>query len=578
MPYQALALKYRPRNFDTLVGQEYTVLALKHALEKQRFHHAYLFTGARGIGKTTLSRVVAKSLNCIGLEHNSRYATANPCGKCSVCISIDAGCFIDYIEMDAASNRGVEEMAQLLKQAIYAPSNARFKIYMIDEVHMLTNHAFNSMLKILEEPPSHVKFILATTDPKKIPVTVLSRCLQFNLKQISAQDISTYLKKVLDQEGIEFENPALNLLAQAAQGSMRDALSLTDQAIGYGAGKIVLGAVRNMLGMLDRAYLFHILNVLGERNGFLLLKIADEISSRGLSYNAALRDLSSILHWVTIAQSVPKALNEDLPEREEIMLIASMFSIEEVQIFYQIVVHGRDELSLAPDESAGFSMTLLRMLAFRPESDHDSNGILPLIQDKSTSLPNPETVNTKQLDEKKNEFPLKPTLIHKDLGNIRENSLDITLQHSDDNSSKGSKNCISETSLIAHWNGDWLSLIPKLAVRGAASQLAQQSEFIRFEVSKNQAYFYLRIPCSTLIFAGSVGKLQAALSEHFTYQIVIETEIGPVSNTSVNENLAAQKKRQHMAELVVQKDLFVKSMIHEFGSKIVPKSVVLLEK
>jgi DNA polymerase-3 subunit gamma/tau len=360
MSYQVLARKYRPKSFETLVGQEHVVRALTHALEQQRLHHAYLFTGTRGVGKTTLSRILAKSLNC------EQGVTAHPCGKCDACVAIDAGRFVDYIEMDAASNRGVDEMAQLLEQAVYAPSNARFKVYMIDEVHMLTNHAFNSMLKTLEEPPEHVKFILATTDPQKIPVTVLSRCLQFNLKQMPPGHIVGHLDNILGQEAIEFEAPALRLLAAGAHGSMRDALSLTDQAIAYAAGKVTLEAVQGMLGALDQSYLIRVLDALAAKDAAGLLAIADEMATRSLSYNAALQDLAGLLHRVALAQTVPAAIAEDLPERADILRLAGLFDAEEIQLFYQIAVHGRNDLGLAPDEYAGFSMTLLRMLAFRP--------------------------------------------------------------------------------------------------------------------------------------------------------------------------------------------------------------------
>jgi DNA polymerase III subunit gamma/tau len=373
MSYQVLARKYRPRSFDTLVGQEHVVRALTHALEQQRLHHAYLFTGTRGVGKTTLSRILAKSLNCRGVDGNGSI-TAQPCGVCEACVAIDAGRFVDYIEMDAASNRGVDEMAQLLEQAIYAPSNARFKVYMIDEVHMLTNHAFNSMLKTLEEPPEHVKFILATTDPQKIPVTVLSRCLQFNLKQMPPGHIISHLDNILGQEAIEFETPALRLLAQGAHGSMRDALSLTDQAIAYAAGKVTLEAVQGMLGALDQSYLIRVLDALAVQDGKALLAVADEMATRSLSYNAALQDMATLLHQIALAQTVPAALAEDVPQREDIVRLASQFNPEETQLFYQIAVHGRNELGLAPDEYAGFSMTLLRMLAFRPVATGVANG------------------------------------------------------------------------------------------------------------------------------------------------------------------------------------------------------------
>ncbi|PYD85842.1 DNA polymerase III subunit gamma/tau [Pseudomonas syringae pv. pisi] len=365
MSYQVLARKYRPKNFETLVGQEHVVRALTHALRTERLHHAYLFTGTRGVGKTTLSRILAKSLNCTGPDGQGGI-TAEPCGQCEACRAIDAGRFVDYIEMDAASNRGVDEMAQLLEQAVYAPSNARFKVYMIDEVHMLTNHAFNAMLKTLEEPPPHVKFILATTDPQKIPVTVLSRCLQFNLKQMPPGHIVGHLENILGQEGVSFEQPALRLLAQGAHGSMRDALSLTDQAIAYAAGQVTLDAVQGMLGALDQSYLVRLLDALAGQDGADLMAVADEMASRSLSYNGALQDLGTLLHRIALAQSVPGAVPQDLPELADIMRLAGVFEPQEVQLYYQIAVHGRNEIGLAPDEYAGFTMTLLRMLAFRP--------------------------------------------------------------------------------------------------------------------------------------------------------------------------------------------------------------------
>src|SRR5579864_3569752 len=302
MSYQVLARKWRPRTFETLVGQEHVVKALSNALEQKRLHHAYLFSGTRGVGKTTLARILAKCLNC------ETGITSRPCGKCSACVEIDAGRFIDLIEVDAATNTKVDEMRQLLENAVYTPTRGRFKVYVIDEVHMLSTSAFNAMLKTLEEPPEHVKFILATTDPQKIPVTVLSRCLQFNLKQMPPGHIISHLDDILGQEQIAFETPALRLLAQGAHGSMRDALSLTDQAIAYAAGKVTLEAVQGMLGALDQTYLIRMLDALAAKDGAGLLAVADDMAMRSLSYNAALQDLGTLLHRVALAQSVPAAL------------------------------------------------------------------------------------------------------------------------------------------------------------------------------------------------------------------------------------------------------------------------------
>ncbi|WP_175672934.1 DNA polymerase III subunit gamma/tau [Burkholderia ambifaria] len=360
MTYQVLARKWRPKDFASLVGQEHVVRALTHALDGGRLHHAYLFTGTRGVGKTTLSRIFAKALNC------ETGVTSQPCGVCRACREIDEGRFVDYVEMDAASNRGVDEMAALLERAVYAPVDARFKVYMIDEVHMLTNHAFNAMLKTLEEPPPHVKFILATTDPQKIPVTVLSRCLQFNLKQMPAGHIVSHLERILGEEQISFEQQALRLLARAAQGSMRDALSLTDQAIAYSANEVTESAVSGMLGALDQTYMVRLLDALAAGNGPEILAIADEMSLRSLSFSTALQDLASLLHRIAWAQFAPGSVLEEWPDAADLRRFADALSPEQVQLFYQIATVGRAELGLAPDEYAGFTMTLLRMLAFEP--------------------------------------------------------------------------------------------------------------------------------------------------------------------------------------------------------------------
>ncbi len=357
MSYLVLARKWRPRTFETLVGQDHVVRALSHALTTQRLHHAWLFTGTRGVGKTTLSRILAKALNC------EKGITATPCGVCRACTEIDEGRFVDYLELDAASNRGVDEMTQLLEQAVYSPGSGRFKVYMIDEVHMLTGHAFNAMLKTLEEPPPHVKFILATTDPQKIPVTVLSRCLQFNLKQMSGEAIVEHLDQVLGQEQIPFEVPALRLLGQAASGSMRDALSLTDQAIAYSAGNLTEESVRGMLGTIDQRHLVRLLEALAAGQGPVVMEIADDLALRGLSYRSALGDLAIMLSRIAIVQRVPQANDATDPLAQDIARLAQTLHPDAVQLFYTVAVHSRSELAIAPDEYAGFVMACLRMLS-----------------------------------------------------------------------------------------------------------------------------------------------------------------------------------------------------------------------
>ncbi len=633
MSYQVLARKYRPKSFQTLVGQEHVVRALTHALEQQRLHHAYLFTGTRGVGKTTLSRILAKSLNCeLGI-------TANPCGKCDACVAIDAGRFVDYIEMDAASNRGVDEMAQLLEQAVYAPSNARFKVYMIDEVHMLTNHAFNSMLKTLEEPPSHVKFILATTDPQKIPVTVLSRCLQFNLKQMPLPSIVGHLDNILGQEQISFELPALRLLAQGAQGSMRDALSLTDQAIAYAAGQVTLEAVQGMLGALDQSYLIKILDALAQQDGHALLEVADQIQTRSLSYKAALQDLATLLHQLSIAQLVPGAIAEDIPERAEILRLAASFDAEQIQLFYQIAVHGRNELALAPDEYAGFSMTLLRMLAFRPVTA-DSVSLLDAgqtgtkVSTTRASVPTALKPGPNRVEQPVAAAPARiaePALPRVQMevthsappvGTAKKSPAMAALEALNDRRGRGrpepadasgqnfsvtpanSASAEKKTELNpdltdpavdifkklpepssqidvqgvwlvsgSEWNGDWPQLAANLPLRGVAQQLAQQSELVSCEVSTHVITLGLRVPLETLLASGSAEKLAGALSENFTVPVKLQTEIGAVRATAHAASLVERAARQDAAEVAIKSDQIVQGLMREFGATIVPGSV-----
>jgi DNA polymerase III subunit gamma/tau len=618
MSYQVLARKYRPRNFDTLVGQEHVVRALTHALEHKRLHHAYLFTGTRGVGKTTLSRILAKALNCIGSD-GAGDITASPCGVCEACVAIDAGRFVDYIEMDAASNRGVDEMTQLLEQAVYAPSNARFKVYMIDEVHMLTNQAFNSMLKTLEEPPEHVKFILATTDPQKIPVTVLSRCLQFNLKQMPPGHIVSHLENILGQEQITFEVSALRLLAQGAQGSMRDGLSLTDQAIAYAAGKVTLEAVQGMLGTLDQGYLISLLDALAAQDGARLLAVADDMAARSLSYSAALQDLATLFNRIAIAQSVPQAIPEDLPEREEILRLSAQFSPEDVQLFYQIAAHGRHELGLAPDEYAGFTMTLLRMLAFTPlwsdgkSAPQQTSSIAPATSiKKAEAAASVVSASTNKISSTASgaspstatEKPVSPAMAAlaaarspkannattsartAPAASEKPQAAAENTTSSTDTAQKKTENSapaeilvsaapakINTTNLFSNWDGSWPTLVRALSVRGVAQQLASQSELLACEPEGNVVMMRLRVPVDTLLSAGSADKLSAALTEYLGKTIKLVTEIGTVAHTAHAQVVAEQATRQQEAEDAMHNDPFVQTLIKEFGGTIVPGSI-----
>ena len=369
MSYLVLARKYRPRNFAEMVGQEHVVQALGNALTQQRLHHAYLFTGTRGVGKTTVSRIFAKSVNCTGPDGKGEI-TATPCGVCPACTEIDSGRFPDYIELDAASNRGVDEVQSLLEQAVYKPVQGRFKVFMIDEVHMLTNTAFNAMLKTLEEPPEYLKFVLATTDPQKVPVTVLSRCLQFNLRPMAPETVFEHLTQVLAKESIPAEPQALKLLSRAARGSMRDALSLTDQAIAFGCGQLQEAAVRQMLGSVDRGYVFRLIGALSQGDGRTVVETVDALRHNGISAASTLEEMASVLQRMAVLQAVPDmaaATDATDPDAVQMLELAQAMPADETQLLYSICLHGRQELGLAPDEYAALTMALLRLLAFKPQ-------------------------------------------------------------------------------------------------------------------------------------------------------------------------------------------------------------------
>ena len=358
--YQVLARKWRPKTFADLVGQEHVVKALQNALAAGRLHHAYLLTGTRGVGKTTIARILAKSLNCENAQHGE------PCGQCQSCRDIDAGRFVDLLEIDAASNTGIDNIREVLENAQYAPTAGKYKVYIIDEVHMLSKSAFNAMLKTLEEPPEHVKFILATTDPHKVPVTVLSRCLQFVLRNMTAQQVSNHLAHILDAEQIAYEAPALALLGRAAQGSMRDALSLLDQAIAMGSGSVTEADTRQMIGAADHALLYTLLDALSQRNGEALIAQARQMAAEGTGFDNALAELALLLQRIALAQTVPAAIAPNDPESPRLHALAQAFSGEQIQLYYQCALRGKQDLPHAPDEYAGFVMTLLRMLAFAP--------------------------------------------------------------------------------------------------------------------------------------------------------------------------------------------------------------------
>jgi DNA polymerase-3 subunit gamma/tau len=552
MSYQVLARKWRPKSFDTLVGQEHVVRALSNALDQQRLHHAYLFTGTRGVGKTTIARILAKSLNC------ETGITAKPCGICSACVDIDNGRFIDYIEMDAASNRGIEDMTSLLEKAVYAPTQGRYKVYMLDEVHQLTGPAFNAMLKTLEEPPAHVKFILATTDPQKVPVTVLSRCLQFNLRQMSGASIIEYLQSVLAQENIASETVALQLIARAAAGSMRDALSLLDQAIAYGNNAVTEQEVRVMLGAVDQSYLFNILDSLLNQDGPALMSQAKAMEQRSLSFDAALNDLANLLHQIAIAQAVPSSVAADYPEREALLGLAKKMNAEEVQLYYQIALLGRRDLGLAPDEFAGFTMCLLRMLAFAPGERAVSKAVtLP-----GTTQSAPESV-------------LKSSAILTELTTVASQATmhDLTsaqLKKVAPQIQSPEPPPYVDNSHPHIFDGDWRGLVDQLKL-GLARALAQNCELVRFD----ERAIYLSVPEAHkhLMDLKYQEKLRASIQQHFDSKIQLHFEIGGSGNTPAQQISEEKATLQSKAVAAINEDDFVQALVKDFGAQIIPSSI-----
>ncbi len=549
----ALARKWRPRDFSTLVGQEHVVKALTHALDQQRLHHAWLFTGTRGVGKTTISRILAKALNCTG-EDGQGQMTSQPCGKCPACTEIDAGRYVDYIEMDAASNRGVDDMAQLLEKAMYAPSSARFKVYMIDEVHMLTGHAFNAMLKTLEEPPPHVKFILATTDPQKIPVTVLSRCLQFNLKQMPVPSIVEHLEKILESEQVKSEIGALRILAKAAQGSMRDALSLTDQAIAYAAGPVTESSVRAMLGTLDETYLIQILDALRTGDGGALINIADEMAARSLSFSLALQDLASLLQKIAVGQTVPSAVLDDWPEASEVRRLASQFGKEDIQLYYQIAITSRPDLSLAPDEQTGFTMALLRMLAFKPGDGSGSSK-----SNQSNQTPRAGGASISSAAKAAASVAGQP---------VKAASAPVA-------TSAPQVTAVPKPSAVTYnsEDPDWQSWMKALPVRGLLQQLAFQTELQSWVEQGDSVKATVIVGMAQLASKENVLRLQEALSNYLGKSVTILIETGKANHSIAAVEAKIKQEKQEGAEESIANDDFVKTIQAEFGATVVPGSI-----
>jgi DNA polymerase-3 subunit gamma/tau len=553
-PALALARKWRPRVFADLKGQEHVVQALSNALTQGRLHHAYLLTGTRGVGKTTLARILAKCLNC------ETGVTATPCGTCSACSQIDAGRFVDLLELDAASNTGVDNMREVLDNALYAPTVGRYKVYIIDEVHMLSKPAFNSMLKTLEEPPAHVKFILATTDPQKIPVTVLSRCLQFNLKPMPPALVAQHLGEVLALEHVEAEPAALTLLARAAGGSMRDALSLTDQAIAYGSGRIEAAGVEAMLGTVRRDYLFDLLDALAAQDGDGLLNQARHLAEVGIAFDAALQDLGSLLTQLGLMLHAPGAV-EGTADLERMQAAAARLDAETVQLYYQIALNGRRDLPYAPDEFSGFCMTLLRMLAFAPSSGGTPAGTAA----SGRSAPKPGASSVRAAAVTAQPSPVVPPPAR------QEDAPAVAVVAPPELITPAPSTLIArEPGPRAGW--DWLAVVAGLRLGGMAKMLADHCELIS-QVGDAVA---LRVgeAHKHLLDRAYQDKLVAALRDKYGATLDVSFEIGAAAEQTPQQvRTRIKEARQAEAVAAIESDPFVRELVDHLGGQIDATSI-----
>ncbi len=549
MSYQVLARKWRPMTFAELSGQAHVVTALANSLERGRLHHAYLLTGTRGVGKTTIARILAKSLNC------ATGVTATPCGVCAACTDIDAGRFVDLLELDAASHTGIDNMREILDNARYAPTVGRYKVYLIDEVHMLSKQAFNSMLKTLEEPPEHVKFVLATTDPQKIPVTVLSRCLQFSLKPLTPAQIEARIDHILREEGVEHDSAAVALLARAAHGSLRDGLSLLDQAIAYGGGEVREQAVRTMLGAVDRDYVYRITDALVAGDGVALLAECDALAERGLASASALEELAGLFHRIAVAQAVPEAA-EAFDDAARIVGYAAAFTAEVVQLDYQIATQGRSDLALAPDEATGFAMTLLRMLAFRPEDESNAHAL-----DAGTSPASArrETERTQRAPAPSAAAAQPPSPANPP--SIAAMAPARVPSRAPTSDPTGTRQALPESAEA------WPDFIAGLKLIGMAAQLAAQTQLQ--SVKGNALTLALPAAHKHLADKAYADKLKAALEQATGRKLLLAFEVGAPVETS----LAATERRERAAaqasgEAAFRDEPFVRDLLARFDGQV----------
>jgi DNA polymerase-3 subunit gamma/tau len=578
MSYLVLARKYRPRNFTEMVGQEHVVQALTNALVQQRLHHAYLFTGTRGVGKTTVSRILAKSLNCQGADGQGGI-TAEPCGFCQACRDIDSGRFVDYTELDAASNRGVDEVQSLLEQAVYKPVQGRFKVFMIDEVHMLTNTAFNAMLKTLEEPPEYLKFVLATTDPQKVPVTVLSRCLQFNLRPMAPETVFEHLTKVLAQENLPAEPMALKLLARSARGSMRDALSLADQAIAFGNGQLQEATVRLMLGSVDRSHVMGLIEALARGDGAAVVAISEGLRLNGLSAASALEDMSMVLQRMAVLQAVPSAAVEsDDPDHQEMLRLSEAMPADETQLLYSLCLHGRTELGLAPDEYAALTMVLLRLLAFKPKAyqAQETHQVQAPAAQKKTLAAAPPSSPPAQPASLMSSAPLaieKPAS-ERPLADARIVPIQVKnlpVRQASEPTDRTAPKALVATEEGHFWTQTVRQLVAAEAVTALVRELALQSQLI----ARDTDQWHLRIDSESLNQGTARERLQAALNAAgFAVKLVVE--IGKVTDSPAQRNAVDLAEKQKAAEDLIHSDPMVQAMVENFGAKIGPGTIKLI--
>lgn len=574
MSYQVLARKYRPHKFVEMVGQEHVLQALINALDHDRLHHAYLFTGTRGVGKTTIARILAKCLNC------EKGITSEPCDQCSTCIEINEGRSVDLIEVDAASRTRVEDTRELLDNVQYMPTRCRFKVYLIDEVHMLSNHSFNALLKTLEEPPEHVKFLLATTTPKKLPITVLSRCLQFNLKNMSPEIIVADLQRILTAENVSFEESALWRLGRAANGSMRDALSLTDQAIAFGNDTVYDKDVVKMLGSIDQRDVYRILDALVAADAAAVLQRIAEVDEYTPDYSNLLADLQSLLHRIAVAQAVPESVDNSQGDRDLIVECASKLCAEDVHLFYQIGLIGQRDLLLAPDARSGFEMVLLRMLAFRPEDLSENpeagGGAKP-----SGEVPRPATqVLEKTATREEVAVAVNGSSAGAEVVEVAEvaetveaaenaevaESAEVAAQEMNTTGDGQSK-----VAFELH-NSDWVTLLPQLKLKGVTQTLAANCGLVRVE--NNCCQLVLSEQHASMWNKTHEKRMARVLSEYFNQQILVSIDIGVVSMQTPAQYQHLQREQQQ-AEAVqaIEKDKNVQVLLNDFNGTLKSNSI-----